>query len=402
MHNAMNIYFSLHALYMPFISLCYNSVERIERGSAYTMKKKIAMSTVAFTCSIALATTFFMSSTKQGQAFDQNTLQFNEDGKYKVVQFNDTQDNDEIDQRTVELMGTLLDEEKPDLAIINGDMLDDAMDSAEEVKEAIDHIAQPMEERGVHWAVTFGNHDEDHTEKTGMDEEKMLEVYMSYEHNVNKDDVKEITGTGNANLVINDSKGEQAAFNIWLFDSGRYAPEEIHQQDFEGYPSWDWLRYDQVNWYYETSKQLEESADRTIPSLAFMHIPLPEFEHMWFASPFERDESHHQNAIKKHELTGEKNEGVSTGPFNSGMFAAMLERGDVKGVFSGHDHINTFVGNYYGIQLGYAGSVGFGTYGLEEDDPDRLRGARIFHLDENKEEVYVDTEMIFANEYGIE
>lgn len=366
------------------------------------MKKKLFIGTMAVTCSAVLATTLLINTSKEGKANEANPLQFNEDGKYKIVQFNDTQDNDDIDVRTVELMGTLLDEQNPDLVIINGDMLNGELDTADEVKEAIDHIAQPMEEREVHWAVTFGNHDEDHTPKTGMDEKAMLDIYMSYAHNVNKNDIQNITGTGNANLVINNSESEEAAFNVWLFDSGRYAPDEIAKQDFEGYPGWDWLRYDQVQWYYETSLELEKSVGHKVPSLAFMHIPLPEFEYMWYASPFERSEENHQKAIEKHQITGEKNEGVATGPFNSGMFAAMLARGDVKGVFSGHDHINTYVGDYYGIQLGYAGSVGFGTYGLGGDENDRLRGARVFNLDENNEDVFVDTKMIFAKDYGIQ
>lgn len=371
------------------------------RERSNIMKKKFFIGTMAITFSAVLATTFFINTSSQGKSKEKDELQFNADGKYKIVQFNDTQDNNEIDVRTVELMGTLMDEQDPDLVIINGDMLNDEMDTAEEVKETIDHIAQPMEERKVHWAVTFGNHDEDHTPKTGMDEKAMLDVYMSYEHNVNKPGVKDITGTGNANLVINNSKNTDPAFNVWLFDSGRYAPDEIANQDFEGYPDWDWLRYDQVQWYYETSKKLEKKAGKKVPSLAFMHIPLPEFEYMWYASPFERVEESHQKAVEKHSIIGEKNEGVATGPFNSGMFAAMLDRGDVKGVFSGHDHINTYVGDYYGIKLGYAGSVGFGTYGLGGDDNDRLRGARVFNLDENKKEVLVDTKMIFAEDYGI-
>lgn len=366
------------------------------------MKKKLLVGTIALTCSAVLAATFFINSSSKGKANEANSLHFNEDGKYKIVQFNDTQDNDDIDVRTVDTMRSLIDDENPDLVIINGDMLDDDMDTAEEVKQAIDHIAQPMEEKKVHWAITFGNHDEDHTPKTGMDEEAMLEVYMSYEHNVNKKGAEGITGTGNANLVINDSKNEKPAFNVWLFDSGRYAPEHIQNQNFDGYPGWDWLRYDQVEWYHNTSTKLEESAGYKVPSLAFMHIPLPEFEYMWYANPYEQTEEDHAKAVKKHGVVGERNEGVSTGPFNSGMFAAMLEREDVKGVFSGHDHINTFVGDYYGIKLGYAGSVGFGTYGLEGEEEHRLRGARIFNLDENEKDVWVDTEMIFAKDLGIQ
>ena len=32
----------------------------------------------------------------------------------------------------------------------------------------------------------------------------------------------------------------------------------IAGQNFEGYPDWDWLRGNQVNWYYETSQEIEK------------------------------------------------------------------------------------------------------------------------------------------------
>jgi hypothetical protein len=366
------------------------------------MKWKSLAGVIAFACAVVLMTTSFINPSVEGKTNENKKLQFNADGNYKIVQFNDIQDDEEIDSRTIELMNTVLDAEKPDLAILNGDMMNADIDTEEEVKQAIENIAKPMEERGVHWAVTFGNHDEDHTPKTGMTEADMLDVYMSYEHNVNKPGPNGVTGTGNASIEIKNSKNTETAFNVWLFDSGRYAPNQIEGQDFKGYQTWDWLRHDQVQWYYETSEKLEQTTGHKVPSLAFMHIPLPEFEYMWYASPSERTDESHQKAVEKHNLVGEKNECVCTGPFNSGMFAAMLERGDVQGVFSGHDHINTYVGDYYGIKLGYAGSVGYGSYGLGGEENDRLRGARVFHLNENTEEVLVDTNMVFARDFGIQ
>ncbi|MFQ4148794.1 hypothetical protein AAGW05_08870 [Arthrobacter sp. LAPM80] len=63
-------------------------------------------------------------------------------------------------------------------------------------------------------------------------------------------------------------------------------------------------------------------------------------------------------------LSGERNESECPGPINSGLFSAFLERADVLGYFVGHDHVNTYCGNYYGVQLGYAPGTGFGAYGL--------------------------------------
>ena len=104
---------------------------------------------------------------------------------------------------------------------------------------------------------------------------------------------------------------------------------------------------------------------------------------------------------ENHGVVGELNEPVSPGPFNSGLFAAMQERGDVKGVFVGHDHINDFQGDYFGIRLGYAANTGFGTYGLDGDEENRMRGARVFVLTE-RDPANFESYMVWARDYGIQ
>ncbi len=44
---------------------------------------------------------------------------------------------------------------------------------------------------------------------------------------------------------------------------------------------------------------------------------------------------------------------------NSGEFEAMTEKGDVKGIYFGHDHINSFNGKVNGVDLGYTQGAGF-------------------------------------------
>ncbi|MET4589713.1 metallophosphoesterase [Arthrobacter sp. 754] len=102
------------------------------------------------------------------------TLAFRPDGGFKVVQFNDTQDDEQTDRRTIELMDKTLDAEKPDFVVINGDVINGGCDSELEVKQALNHVVQPMESRKIPWAVTFGNHDEDSVARTGMTEARML------------------------------------------------------------------------------------------------------------------------------------------------------------------------------------------------------------------------------------
>ena len=329
-------------------------------------------------------------------------LRFRDDGTFTVVQFNDTQDGPRTDRRTIALQEAVLDDVEPDFALINGDVIDGAPTSALEAKQAINNVVRPMEDRGIPWALTFGNHDEDSSERTGMDESAYVDFVRQYSHNLNTPGAGGITGTGNQVLTVRPSRDKGDAFALWLLDSGRYAPDQIAGQDFEGYPDWDWLRPDQVQWYLETSAALERRNRGLVPGIVFQHIALWEHRFAWFASVDSRTEEDHARAARKHSIVGERNEDECPGPFNSGMFAAMLQRGDVKGLFVGHDHINTYVADYYGIQLGYAPGTGFGPYGLGGADEHRLRGARVFHLDESVEGIYAGTELRFAKDYGVD
>ncbi|WP_040160530.1 metallophosphoesterase family protein [Nigerium massiliense] len=308
------------------------------------------------------------------------SLRFRNDGSFTILQFNDTQDTQLTDKRTLELITKAVRTERPDLVILVGDNINGTPATALEHKQAMNNVAATVEATGTPWLATFGNHDEDSTPKSGIDEAAMLAFYRQYRHNVNVDGARGITGTGNMYLPILAPRGRRSAYGIWLLDSGRYAPEKIAGQDFEGYPDWDWLRMDQVDWYYRLSQELEQDNRRVVPSSMFFHIALWEHRFMWFSSVDDRSAAAHQRAVAKHGITGERNEDECPGPFNSGMFNALLKRGETRSVSVGHDHINTYWGNYYGIQLGYGPGSGFGAYGLGGAQNHRLRGGRVFKL----------------------
>ena len=156
-----------------------------------------------------------------------NRLRFREDGTFTLVQFNDTQDGPRTDRRTIQLQEAVLDDVQPDFALINGDVINGSPTSALEAKQAINNVVRPMEDRGIPWALTFGNHDEDSTPVTGLDESAYIDFVRQYPHNLNTAGARGITGNGNQVLGVRPSRGGGEAFALWLLDSGRYAPEQI-------------------------------------------------------------------------------------------------------------------------------------------------------------------------------
>ncbi|SER60495.1 hypothetical protein [Corynebacterium cystitidis] len=84
----------------------------------------------------------------------------------------------------------------------------------------------------------------------------------------------------------------------------------------------------------------EQRHGRLIPSLMFSHIPTYEHEDMWNGGPGATTEAKHRNAIDTFFITGEKHEVATVGAINSRIYAACQERGDVRGIYRGHDHLN--------------------------------------------------------------
>jgi hypothetical protein len=303
------------------------------------------------TIMICLTIFFSITYSKENTSTIKPELRFNSEGNFKIVQFADSQDGAIIDPRTVDLMNKILDHEKPNLVVLTGDNIDGKCKSIYDVKEAIDSVAQPMEKRGIPWAVVFGNHDEEHGL---MSKEEMMKLYMSYVHNISEIGFMDNTRVGNYTLLIKGSKSDLPAFNIYMLDSGKYSSEMN---------TYEWIKENQIAWYKDTSAQLKTKYNKIIPALMFFHIPLPEWKTLWDSG----------TAI------GERNEEECGPTVNSGLFSALVTTGDVKGVFVGHDHVNDYVGKLQGITLGYSRSIGYGTYGMKGFS----RGGRVFSIKES-------------------
>jgi len=361
-----------------------------------SLPRRTVLSAAGATAAAAAAATVTPVST--AAAHSRPDLGFAEDGTFRVVQFNDTQDNHRTDVRTIELIEKTLDQENPGFVVINGDVVNGDMTTADEVRTAYDNVVAPMESRGIPWAITFGNHDEDSLAVTGMSERRIREHLATHDHYVGRT-ARGVSGDSNQVLTIRS--GRRDAFALWLLDSGRYSPETIAGQAVEEY-TYETVHADQVAWYRQNSLELQGRSETPVPGLMFFHIPLWEFRHMWFGSPTGSTEEDHAHGVDKHGIVGERNEREYTAQFNPGLFHAALERGDVKGMFCGHDHVNDYVGNYFGIHLGYGPGTGFGTYGLEGDEIHRLRGARVFELDLSVDGVFAATRNVYAADLGID
>ena len=329
---------------------------------------------------IMLATCF----TTMVYAKEDNTLRFNENGKFTILNISDIQDGYPLHELTEDYIRKTIDMVNPDLIVLTGDNIS-GYDVPEEAdaEKAIREFMDIFEEKGVKVAAVFGNHDDEETEST---KEHQLSVYQSYDCYVGKAGfcIKDRVGT--YNLPIMKSDGTGYGFNLWLTDSGTYNTEN----DYGGYAC---VYKEQIEWYKETSAKLtEENGGKPVPSINFQHIIVPEIwsalketDILWFGRVV-RSKNPLNDKTRFYTLpdgaTGELREYPCPPYYNNGQFDAMLEMGDVIATVSGHDHENSFEIDYKGIKIINTPTIGFNAYN------DINVGSRVFVIDENDPESF--------------
>lgn len=310
-------------------------------------------------------------------------LKFNENGKFRIMQISDIQDTQFTSENTIEFIAAALDEAKPDLVVFTGDQVKGygtflALGNREKnTEKTIRNFMKPLAERNVPFTFVFGNHD---AQAFASSKEKQLAVYQSYPLCLAEAGDRELAGMCNHNIEIKDYKGKKTLFNIYLIDSLSATPSGKCDHVTKG----------QLEWYQNTRDRLKEENGDYVKSLVFQHIPVPETWHLLKQVPkshkphaagygkyldkfFTIDENYLKNGNCDFLL-----ETPGTPDENSGEFDVLREKGDVIGVFFGHDHNNSFVGEFMGLTMGYAQGVGFNVYGPYMD-----RGVRIIDLDKN-------------------
>ncbi|KAK4788074.1 hypothetical protein SAY86_019393 [Trapa natans] len=291
----------------------------------------------------------------------QKLLRFGEDGKFKILQVADMHyANGKTtpclnvssaagcsDLNTTAFLHRIIEAEKPNLIVFTGDNIyaNDTIDTARSLDEAF----APAISSGIPWAAVLGNHDQEGS----LSREGVMKHIVGLNNTLSKLNPPEadvIDGYGNYNLEVHGAEGSafenKSVLNLYFLDSGDYST----YHSINGY---GWIKLSQQLWFENTSKSLRRAymssppaQNATAPGLAYFHIPLQEYAMVA-------------------NMTGVKLEpsGISSPSVNSGFFTTMLESGDVKAVFTGHDHLNDFCGECMGIDLCYAGGFGYHAYG---------------------------------------
>ncbi len=323
-------------------------------------------------------------------------LKFNEDGKFIIMQVSDAQDLQFVRHTMVRMLNKAYDRIEPDLVVFTGDNilgnhLRDARFGSKHVihtkegefkrmQKAISHICDPLEKRQIPFTMIYGNHDD----MNEITKEEQAEIYRSYSMCRGLDNPDKTVDVDTFDLPVFSEDGTKKLFNLWMIDSAWYDKEE--DKCHTG------VKKATVEWYKKRCDELmAENDGKTIPSLMFQHIPMPESIRLleecdkndkWAIPHFIDNEN-----VKYMKLDASKADGFLYEPItpydeNYGQCEALKEKGDVKAVVYGHDHQNNFIGEHDGITVIQSSAASFRCYG------NHLRGVRIFVLDEENPESF--------------
>ena len=127
-------------------------------------------------------------------------------------------------------------------------------------------VLEQVSKRKIPFAVTFGNHDDEQ----GLSREELLKIIQHIPYSLTST-TKGISGTTNFILPIKSSDGQKNAEILYIFDSHSYS-------QIKGVRGYDYIDFNQIQWYREnSSKYTQTNGGTPLPSLAFFHIPLPEY-----------------------------------------------------------------------------------------------------------------------------
>lgn len=267
-------------------------------------------------------------------------LKITGDGNFRICQLTDIHLGEyplnDASSHTIQQIDQLLKENHFDLVMITGDLVWGKL--VNNLDKVIRELYQVFNKYDVPIAITYGNHDSEGLYSRA----KLRESEQFLLHRAPKKNSMIINDRESYTLEI--YRNNKLSNVLYVWDSGDYLKDEP--------ASYATIEPEQIEWFW----QLPYEKGKNKQDVAFMHIPLPEYNLV--------------GSIQD----GQKNENICASIYNSGLFYSLKKAKNVKTLFVGHDHDNNFVANYEGIRLGYGNVTGYNTYGSLR------RGARLIEL----------------------
>ena len=277
-----------------------------------------------------------------------------ENSNFKILQLTDVHIGNSLITRMQDRLAEnaiikLVEHVKPDLILFTGDnvypMLPITL-TRDNKKETL-RFCKLVEKFEIPWAFVFGNHDTEVLSR--CNKEQLSDIYQSQPHCLYKRGEKDIFGVGNYTIKVKNADGSLNNI-LFMLDSNMYGAGNF----FTGF---DVIHDDQIQWYEKQVEKYRDEKGNPPSSLAFFHMPLAEYKEAWNKLRFgSKDVEYKMGAV------GESDNYMGISRKKGNFFQKAVDLGSTKGIFVGHDHLNTISMVYKGIQLTYGMSIDYLAY----------------------------------------
>ncbi|KAK4500529.1 hypothetical protein PRZ48_008718 [Zasmidium cellare] len=329
-------------------------------------------------------------------------LRFTREGTFQIAIFEDLHFGENAwdtwgpqqDINSVKVLNEVLDAENQQLVVLNGDLITGENAYKNNATVKVDQIVGPIVQRGLPWASTYGNHDSDYN----LSRSDILAREHRYSNALTTQMVfGRDAGVSNYYLLVYPSWGGQVpSLILWFFDSrgGFYYQEKDADGNRVGQA--DWVDQSVVDWFQQTKARLGRQYRRTIPSLAFVHIPTNASQALQTEAGVDPN---YQPGINDDYILAQQAQGWCADGTNDGtceyggqdvpFMQAVTSTPGLMALFSGHDHGDTWCYKWNGVLPGmtvdgnginicFGQHSGYGGYGTW------TRGARQVLITEEK------------------
>ncbi|PPR01694.1 hypothetical protein CVT24_001522 [Panaeolus cyanescens] len=333
-------------------------------------------------------------------------LHFSKSGKFKIMQVADLHFSvdqgfckdasispcEHSDNMTNTLIARVIDQEKPDLIVFTGDQLN-GQGTSWDPKSVLAKFARAVTEKGVPWAVVFGNHDED----DGFKKEYQVALMKGLPYSLVERGPKDIHGVGNYVLkVMSADASKTHLLTLYFLDSGSYSKGVLDWFGFFRPTEYDWIKQDQIDWFLQQSASIDPierpfspdtgkdfgsiwnrqaDGDQLTPNtkklakpnaLMFFHIPLPET----YSKPDRNPITGKTLDVGTSDLETPGNAKHNDGFFQKGVLQALESEHiakrkvpEVKVIGNGHCHVTENCRRVNGVWFCFGGGGSYSGYG---------------------------------------
>ena len=252
------------------------------------------------------------------------------------------------DRQVLDAIDVLIHKASPDLIVLTGDNIypflpkSGTLNNVKQMKKLM-HFLDGYK---IPYTMVFGNHDLEVGSKGSR--EDLAKILKTGTYSIFTEGKDDIYGIGNFIINLRNANKELVS-SLVMLDSNMYGKGWF----FSGF---DCIHKDQIDWCMNALSHLQQEKE-DLKALTFFHMPLLEYK-----VAYEKMKLGDKSVVYNFGSIAETNDYFGVSKNKCDLFDRAVQNGVIKGMFCGHDHLNTISLTYQDIMLVYGMSLDFLAY----------------------------------------